>query len=83
MATILDSAAVWQLTNSVLSEISVPISSTSLVSKTIEILKDNAVQIAVFKVNPHYKEKAAEFPQGIQMMGGRHEGWGSLFWKCV
>lgn len=39
MAAILDGAAVWQLTNSVLSEIISPMSPSSLVSKMIEIFK--------------------------------------------
>lgn len=77
MSTILGRAAVWQLTNSVLSGIIVPHRPSFQNDWNVEA---HAIQIVIFKLNPQYKEKAAAFPQGIQMTGlggGRHEDWGA------
>lgn len=74
MAAILGRAAVCQLTNSVLSEILFPISPHLPSFQNDCDFEAYAIQILIFKVNPHYKEKAVEFPQGIQMTG---LGWGA------
>lgn len=57
MATILGRAAVWQLTNSVLSEIIFPISLTAPVSKMIEMLKHVLYKLLYLNLIPSTKKK--------------------------
>lgn len=70
MAAILDRAAVWQLTNSVLSEIIFPMSPNSLVSKMIEILKHMLYKLLYLNLILTTKKKLQSSHKESRWRGG-------------
>lgn len=82
MATILGRAAVWQLTNSVLSEIIFPISPTAPVSKMIEMLEHVLYKLSYLNLIPITKKKLfIPTRNPDDGLGGERHQAGSLFWN--